>query len=152
MKPQKRNSPLSRAGWLMLVAAAVGLLAGCVTPWGPTPFRAPVDVSHIRLERHDSERILMDKIWLERKADGLFVRGYVVSRLGVTDTMGSYLIVSLRDAEGHELRSSPADFAPRQVPRRRPYMELSAYRFPLDPLPPNTATIVVTARDDRPSS
>jgi hypothetical protein len=121
-------------------------------PGRATPFRPPPDVAHIRLERQDSARVVVDKIWLERKEDGLFVKGYVMARLGVDDTMGSHLIVSLRDANGAELRSLPTDFSPRQIPQQRRPSGVSTYRAALDPLPPNTATIVVTARDDRPST
>ena len=137
-----------------LALCAAGLLAGCgFTPWRETPFRAPADVAHIRLEHRDSPRITVDKIWLERKEDGLAVTGYVQpANLDVTDTMGSHLIISLRDANGAELRSTSVDFAPRQIPRHRRPSGVSTYRCVLDPLPPNTAMIVVTASDDRPKS
>jgi hypothetical protein len=150
---QTKNNPRRIAVLFALTCCVLGLLAGCTyMPGRATPFRPPDDVAHVRLERQDSERILVDKIWLERKEDGLFVRGYVTSRLGVIDTMGSHLIVLLRDARGNEIRSTPADFAPRQVPQRRKPMGISEYRVSLDPLPPNTATVVVTARDDHRSS
>jgi hypothetical protein len=66
--------------------------------------------------------------------------------------MGSHLIVSLRDASGAELRAIPIDFSPRQIPQHRRPSAVSSYRCLLDPLPFNTATIVVSARDNRPSA
>lgn len=147
---QARSHRLGRA---LLAALLAGLAAGCgFTPWRATPFRAPADVAHIRLERSDSARIAVDKLWLERKSDGLFVTGYVMRKLGADDTMTSQLIVSLRDAAGAELRSIPTDFYPRQIPTHRRPAAVSSYRCALDPLPPNTAVIVVSATDDRPRS
>ena len=151
---QKRNSRCRLIGRLALAVTAAGCFAGCgFTPWRETPFRSPADVEHIRLEHHDSPRITVEKIWLERKEDGLAVTGYVQrANLDVEDTMGSNLIVSLRDTSGTELRSTPIDFEPRQIPQQRRPTASSTYRCVLDPLPPNTAVIVVTARDDRPKS
>lgn len=152
---KRRNNLARRLVLGALFGVAVGIFAGCTyMPGRATPFRPPADVAHLRLERQDSARIAVDKIWLERKEQGLVVTGYVtLADLGVTDTMGSYLVVSFRDAGGAELRTTPVDFASRQIPRhRRPPSAVSTYRCPLDPLPPNTAIIVVTARDDRPSS
>jgi hypothetical protein len=142
---------IAAAGAFTFVVAA--LLTACsMTPWSKTPFRPPADVAHLRLEGADSARVIVDKIWLERKEHGLVVTGYVMAKVGVEDTMESHLIVSLRDANGVELRSASVDFAPRQVPRQRRPLGVSQYRLALDPLPPNTAAIVVTARDDRPAS
>jgi hypothetical protein len=147
---KRRNSSTRFAFRVLVALGAAVLLAGCTfMPGRATPFHPPADVAHIRLERQDSARIIVDKIWLERKEDGLFVRGYVMSKLGVDDTAGSHLIVSLRDASGTELRSASVDFAPRQIPQQRRPTGVSLYRFALDPLPPGTTSIVVTARDDR---
>ena len=132
---------------------AIVAFAGCgFTPWRATPFRAPADVAHLRLERHDSARIIVDKIWLERKADGLFVTGYVMRQPKADDTMGSQLVVTMRDANGVELRSIQTDFYPRQIPQQRRPTGVSNYRCALDPLPPGTSVIVVSASDSRPSS
>ena len=151
---ETRHSRRPRVWPLVHAFLAAGLFSGCgFTPWRVTPFRAPGDVAHIRLEHRDSPRIAVDKIWLERKEGSLAVTGYVQrARLDVEDTMGSHLVVSLLDANGAELRSTPIDFGPRQIPRHRRPPAVSTYRCVLDPLPPDTATIVVTARDDRPTS
>lgn len=147
---KRRNNLARRLVLGALFGLAVGIFAGCTyMPGRATPFRPPADVAHLRLERQDSARIAVDKIWLERKEQGLVVTGYVMSKLGVDDTTGSHLIVSLRDASGTELRSAPVDFAPRQIPPQRRPAGVSLYRFSLDPLPSGTALIVVTARDDR---
>jgi hypothetical protein len=56
---------------------------------------------------------------------GLVVAGYVMAKFGVADTMGSHLIVFLRDASGKEMHYAPVDFAPRQIPQhRRPSIRL----------------------------
>jgi hypothetical protein len=126
----------------------LALLAGCATP-----FRPPPDVAHIKLERRDSAKLIADKIWLERRDGGLFVTGYVMPKLGVSETMGSHVLISLRDANGAELRSIPADFHPRQIPVRiRVPHALGTYSCQLDPLPSATATIVASASDDRPET
>ena len=52
--------------WLVILAAAA--LAGCATP-----FRAPPDVAHIKLDRADSSVVVVEKIWLERKNGPLVV-------------------------------------------------------------------------------
>lgn len=94
--------------------------------------------------------------------DDLFFATRLIKQAGIRNPIASasggeegvrYLIVSLRDAGGGELRAMPIDFVPRQIPRHgRPPSAVSTYRCPLDPFPANTATIVITARDDRPSS
>lgn len=150
---KRRNNLARLLGFGALLGVAACFPTGCTyMPGRVTPFRPPADVAHIRLERQNSARIAVDKIWLERKEQGLVVVGYVTpADLSVSDTMGSHLIVSLRDAGGVELRTIPVDFAPRQIPRQRRPSATSTYRCALDPLPPNTALIVVTARDDRPN-
>src|SRR5688572_262121 len=92
-----------RLAMLALAAVAVGLfLTGCaMKPWSKTPFPPPADVAHVRLARADSASVIVDKIWLERRNGVLFVSGYVMAKLGVSDTMGSQLLVSLRDANGN---------------------------------------------------
>jgi hypothetical protein len=59
-------------------------------PWRTTPYRTPADVSHIRLQREDSGRMKVYRVWLERKEDGLFVAGYVMPQQDV-DTTSSQL-------------------------------------------------------------
>ena len=149
----RKRSSCAHTGVSLVGIVVATLLGGCAfAPWRATPFRPPSDVAHLQLERRDSEQVVVDKIWLERKKDGLFVRGYVMAQLGVTDTTGSYLLVSLRDSQGAELRSMSVDFHPRQIPRqRRPSSGVAGYRAALDPLPAKTAIILVTARDDRTS-
>jgi hypothetical protein len=131
---------------LFIVIGAVfvaGGLIGCATP-----FRAPPDVAHIALERVDSSVVLVEKIWLERKSGQLVVRGYVVERLGVTDTTQTRLAVTLFDADGHVLRSSTEPFAPAQIPRGHRMSGYAQYRVVLDPLPPATARIEVRAQEE----
>jgi hypothetical protein len=79
--------------WLMILAAVA--LAGCATP-----FRAPPDVAHIKLERADSPVVVVEKIWLERKTGPLVVKGYIVKRLEAEDTTQTHLDVTLYDAAG----------------------------------------------------
>ena len=151
VKPVPRNSSrLVRALILASLVGAVGLTSGCaVRPWSATPFRAPADVAHIKLTQRDSPSIVADKLWLERRGGTLFLSGYVMAKVGVTDTMGSQVVVSVRDASGNELRSMPVDFHPRQIPQQRRPAGVSRYSVQLDPLPPQTAEIVVRASDDR---
>jgi hypothetical protein len=120
---------------------AFGLI-GCATP-----FRAPPDVAHITLERVDSPVVLVEKIWLERKSGSLVVTGYVVKRLGVTDTTQTNLAVTLFDANGRVLRSSTEHFDPPQIPRGHGMHGHAQYRVVLDPLPPATARIEVRAQE-----
>lgn len=96
--------------------------------------------------------MIVDKIWLERREGALFVTGYVIPELGVNDTMRCYVVVTLLDADGVELRSMPVDFQPRQIPVRiRGPKAVGRYSCPLDPLPPETAVVRVAASDNRPS-
>ena len=124
---------------LPLVALA---LAGCATP-----FRAPPDVAHIKLDRVDSPLVSIEKIWLERKADPLVVTGYVIKELSTKDTTGTHLDVTLFDAEGRVLRSTVEYFEPRQIPRRYRMPDYGSYRVQLDPLPSGTARIEVRAHE-----
>jgi hypothetical protein len=126
--------------WLLVLAAAG--LAGCTTP-----FRAPSDVAHIKLDRVDSPLVRVEKIWLERKHGPLVVTGYVLKRLETEDTTGTHLDVTLFDASGQVLRSTVEHFEPRQIPRRYRRPDDATYRVPLDPLPTGTARIEVRAHE-----
>jgi len=124
---------------VFLVALA---LAGCATP-----FRAPSDVAHIKLERADSPVVLIEKIWLERKAGSLALTGYVIRRLDARDTTQSHLDVSLYAADGRLLRFTVEQFQPRQItPRSRQHTD-ARYRVLLDPLPAGTTRILVQAHE-----
>lgn len=128
---------------LPILLFAVAGLAGCATP-----FRAPTDVAHIQLVRGDSPVVHVEKIWLERKQNTpLVLKGFVVKNLGVEDTTGTHLDVSLQDAAGRLLRTSVEYFEPRQIPRRHPMPDWAEYRVVLDPLPPGTVKISVQAHE-----
>jgi len=123
------------------VIAACGL-AGCVTP-----FRAPADVAHIKLEPANSPVVSVEKIWLERKKGELVLTGYAIKELGVTDTTQTHLDVTFLNVNGQVLRSSIEHFEPRQIPRGHRMHGHSQYRVALDPLPPDTARIRVGAHE-----
>lgn len=118
------------------------LLAGCATP-----FRAPSDVAHIKLDRVDSPVVVVEKIWLERKKGPLVVTGYILKRLEVEDTTQTHLDVTLYDSAGQVLRTSVEHFEPRQIPRRYRRPDDAIYRVTLDPLPAGTARIEVRAHE-----
>ncbi len=128
---------------LLLLFGVVGL-AGCATP-----FRAPPDVAHVKLERADSPVIVVEKIWLERKTGPLVLKGYVVRRLEAEDTSATHLDVTLYDASGAVLRTSVEHFEPRQIPRRYRRPNDASYNVPLDPLPSGTVRIEVRAHEGK---
>lgn len=126
--------------WLIPLAAAA--LAGCATP-----FRAPTDVAHIKLERADSPVVVVEKIWLERKAGPLVLKGYVIKRLEAEDTTQTHLDVTLYDATGAALRRTVEQFEPRQIPHHYRRPDYAVYSIPLDPLPSGTVRIEVRAHE-----
>lgn len=131
-----------------LLGAAVIIAAGCVTP-----FRAPSDVAHIKLDRVDSPLVSVEKTWLERKKGPLVVTGFVLKELSTNDTTGTHLDVTLFDAAGRVLRSTVEHFEPRQISRRYRRPDDATYRVPLDPLPLGTVRIEVRAHEgSHPSS
>jgi hypothetical protein len=126
----------------LLPCVVILLLAGCVTP-----FRAPADVAHIKLDRTDSPVVLIEKIWLERTDGALALTGYVIRRLDARDTTQTHLDVSLYAADGRRLRSTVEHFEPRQInPRVRGHSD-ARYRVLLDPLPAETTRIEVRAHE-----
>ncbi len=125
-----------------LLVLAVSAFSGCVTP-----FRAPPNVAYIRLDLVDSPVVRVEKVWLERENGLLVVRGYVIKRLGATDTSQTHLDVTLFDAEGRVLRRTVAHFEPRQIPRRHRWISSASYNVPLDPLPAGTTHIEVRAHE-----
>jgi hypothetical protein len=127
---------------LWLIPHAAAALTGCATP-----FRAPSDVAHIKLERADSPVVMVEKIWLERKTGPLLLKGYVIKRLGVEDTTGTHLELTFYDANGAALRSTVEQFEPRQIPRRHRRPGYASYSIPLDPLPSGTVRIEVRAHE-----
>ncbi|HWA24869.1 MAG TPA: hypothetical protein VG734_04270 [Lacunisphaera sp.] len=130
----------------MKTAASLSLtllfLAGCATP-----FRAPPDVRDIKLERVGSSVVEVEKIWLERKAGPLTLKGYVLKHLTADDTTQTHLDVTLYDSAGRVLRATVEHFEPRQIRRswRRP--AYGTYEVVLDPLPAGTARIEVRAHE-----
>lgn len=126
--------------WLLLLGV-VGL-TGCATP-----FRAPPDVAHIKLDRADSPVVVVEKIWLERKEGPLVVKGYVVKRLEAEDTTQTHLDVTLYDSAGGVLRSTVEHFEPRQIIRRYRRPDYASYSVALDPLPSGTVRIEVRAHE-----
>lgn len=121
--------------------ALVGLL-GCTTP-----FRAPSDVAQLKLDRVDSPVVIVEKIWLERKAGPLVVTGLVTKRLEARDTTQTHMDVTLYNVAGQVLRSSVEHFEPRQIARQWKRPSDATYRVPLDPLPPGTVRIEVRAHE-----
>lgn len=124
------------------LSLALLFLAGCATP-----FRAPPDVAHIKLERVDSAVVIVEKIWLERKDGPLVVKGYVLKRLSADDTTKTHLDVTLYDQTGRVLRSTLEYFEPRQMRRQWRWPGLGTYRVVLDPLPAGTDRIEVRAHE-----
>lgn len=121
---------------------AVLTLAGCVTP-----FQAPADVTHIRLDRGDSPVVRVEKIWLERKDGVLAVKGFVTRRAEDTDTTGTHLDITLFDGSGRVLRASMDHFNPRQIVHARRHPDDASYQVVLDPLPAATVRILVQAHE-----
>jgi hypothetical protein len=128
---------------LMLSLGAVGLLlAGCATP-----FRAPPDVAHIKLDRVDSPVVIVEKIWLEQKQGPLAVTGYVIRRLEADDTTKTHLDVTLFDSAGRVLRSTVEHFEPRQINDRFRRHSDARYRVELGLPPAEIARIEVRAHE-----
>lgn len=121
---------------------ALLLLAGCATP-----FRAPPDVRDIKLERVGSPVVEVEKIWMERKAGPLVLKGYVLKRLAAEDTTQTHLDVTLYDLAGRMLRSTVEHFEPRQIRRQWGRPGFGTYQVTLDPLPAGTARIEVRAHE-----
>jgi len=112
-----------------------------------TPFQAPADVAQIQLERADSRNVIVDQIWLERKAGPLAVCGYVSKRLRGDDTDHTRLEVSMLDSNGAVLRQIEGGFSPRRLVRHMNYPALGTYHIELGELPAGTMRIRVRAHD-----
>jgi hypothetical protein len=127
---------------ILLAALALFGLAGCATP-----FRAPSDAAHIKLDRIDSPVVVVEKIWLERKNGLLAVTGYVIKRLNADDTTRTHLDVTLFDSAGRVLRSTVEHFEPRQIlPRLRRNSD-GRYHVVLTVPPAEIARIEVRAHE-----
>jgi hypothetical protein len=126
----------------LLPCVFILLLTGCVTP-----FRAPADVAHIKLDRTDSPVVVIEKIWLERTDGALALTGYVIRRLDARDTTQTHLDVNLYAADGRLLRSTVEHFEPRQINPRVHRHSDAIYRVLLDPLPAGTTRILVQAHE-----
>ena len=133
-----------KPGTSIVIGAAFALvgLVGCATP-----FRAPPDVAHIKLDRVDAPMVRVEKIWLERKKGPLVVKGYVIKRLEVEDTTQTHLDIALYDESGRVLRTTVEHFEPQQIRRRWRQPGYGTYRVTLDPLPIGTARIEVRAHE-----
>ena len=112
-----------------------------------TPYHALADVAQIQLERADSRNVLVDQIWLERKAGPLAVCGYVSKRLRGDDTVHTRLEVALLDSSGVVLRRTEGRFSPQRLVRHMNHPALGSYDIELGELPAGTTRILVRARD-----
>ncbi len=122
-----------------LFVLATAALAGCVTP-----FPAPSDVAHIKLDRLDSPSGVVEKIWLERTAGVLVLTGFVLKDI---DPAQTHVDVSLYAADGRLLRATVAPLEPRRTTAQARRHGDARYRVVLDPLPTDTARILVQAHD-----
>lgn len=127
---------------LLLSGVILVFLTGCATP-----FRAPADVAYLTLDRTDSPVVQIEKIWLERVDGRLVVKGFVIKRLGTTDTSRTHLDVTLFDATDRVLRSTVEHFEPRQINERFRRHSDASYQVVLDPLPPGATRIEVRAHE-----
>lgn len=127
---------------VITISLAALALAGCATP-----FRAPADAAHIKLERVDSPVVVVEKIWLERKHGPLAVTGYVIRRLSADDTTQTHLDVTLYDSSGRVLRSTVEHFEPRQINDRVRRHGDARYRVELGLLPEDISRIEVRAHE-----
>lgn len=126
----------------LFIAGTSALLGACATP-----SRTPPGVAHIELIGESSAVITVGKPRVE-KADGpLLLTGYVIRRLEATTTTQTHLDVELVDASGARLRTSVEHFEPVDIPRRHKRRSFATYQVPLDPMPANTARIVVRAHE-----
>jgi hypothetical protein len=129
---------------VLVAALAVVSLTGCATP-----FRAPADVAHVKLDRINSPVVIVEKIWLERKNGELVVKGFITKQPGVSDTTQTHLDVILYDEAGRVLRRSVEHFEPRQIRRLQNdrLFQLARYSVTLDPLPAGTSRIEIRAHE-----
>lgn len=123
------------------------IIFGCGVVGCTIPFPSPRDVSHIRLEILDSPKVIIRKIWLERKEGQLFVTGYVWKKRGVGDTTDTHLDAILYDQTDQIILQTVEHFDPRQIPNRRRRTGYSTFRIGLDPLPAETTQIEVRAHE-----
>ncbi|HWA24882.1 MAG TPA: hypothetical protein VG734_04335 [Lacunisphaera sp.] len=128
--------------FICIVLLAALALTGCATP-----FRAPSDAAHIKLERVDSPVVVVEKIWLERKNGPLAVTGYVIRRLSADDTTKTHLDVTLYDTAGRVLRSTVEHFEPRQINDRFRRHGDARYRVELGLPPGDISRIEVRAHE-----
>ena len=127
---------------IILIGVVGAIFAGCAAP-----FFASADVSHIKLESVDSPAVIVGKIKLVRKQGILVVTGYVLKRLGASDTTQTHLDVTLYDSAGMELRRTVEHFEPRQIPRRIRRPAHAVYRVSLGSLPTETARLEIKAHE-----
>ena len=129
---------------------AVLLFAGCqIAP------DLPPEIAVISLNKIDSDRITVQKVWLRQENGKLFLRGRVVRHYPRSrdDTAGTHLLIKLFDAKGGCLWSFPAEFEPRHIPdgvRGSSYFipGHSFFSLPLEELPVGTIRIQIQAYDD----
>lgn len=137
---------MNKSHFHLLAIFFVACFAGCATP-----FQAPSEAAHIKLERTDSDLLWVYKIWLERgkNQEGLYLTGYVQKRLlGTSSTKGSHLDVLIKNKQGIIIQTEVTGFTPAELRRRpRPPHQVGVYRIRLDPLPDEAACIEVRAHD-----
>ncbi|HEX7630654.1 MAG TPA: hypothetical protein VF388_00865 [Lacunisphaera sp.] len=127
---------------LTLSSFAIAGLLGCVTP-----FRAPAEAAHIKLEAVDSPVVYIEKMWLDQKHGPLAVTGCVGKQRDAGDTTQTHLDVTLFDAGGRVLRTTVAQFEPRQIVRHFRRHSDAQYRVELQLPPAEIARIEVRAHE-----
>jgi len=124
----------------------VGLLAGACT--GPSTAQA--GISPLEIRRTDSSILLIERAWFETGTDrqDLWLAGLVRRRLAAQNSTHSHVDLALRDVHGRILWSATTGFQPADIPAGpKPSHRQATYRQYLGKLPPEAATLEITAHD-----
>lgn len=130
----------------MLIVPMVAVASGCAT------HRPPSDLAHITIERVSSSRVRVERSWLVREHDQLFLVGEVTKQMGNLDTTATHLDLRLFDGAGKVLREAAVEFSPQQIPRGHRMYGHSSFRYELDQLPAETTRFEILAHDGAHSS
>ncbi len=128
---------------LPLLVAGISVFAGACA----TPPQTPPELAHIELIGESSPIISVKKPRVERSHGQLLLTGHVVRLLSANETTQTHLDVAYVAASGAVIRTSIEHFEPRDIPRRHKRPSYAAYRVLMDPLPADTARIVVRAHE-----
>lgn len=91
----------------LLAATALLAFTACSTPWF-----APSELSHVRVQTFDSSIVSIEPSWFYSDGTVYYLTGYVRRKIGADDTLHTHVDVIFLDHDGEVIEEVTVGFSP----------------------------------------